>query len=90
MHINPNIENPIFIQIAEQLEDSIFTKVFPEETKIPSTNELSSLLNINPHTVLNDEYTPILLSEISQKTSQKTCLSFKPLLDQSYLLKEIE
>ena len=47
MHINPNIEKPIFIQIAEQLEDSIFTKVFPEETKIPSTNELSSLLNIN-------------------------------------------
>lgn len=28
MHINPNIEKPIFIQIAEQLEDSIFTKVF--------------------------------------------------------------
>lgn len=52
MHINPNIEKPIFIQIAEQLEDSIFTKVFPEETKIPSTNELSSLLNINHHTVL--------------------------------------
>ena len=52
MHINPNIEKPIFIQIAEQLEDSIFTGVFPEETKIPSTNEISALLNINPHTVL--------------------------------------
>ena len=55
MHINPNIEKPIFIQIAEQLEDSIFTKVFPEETKIPSTNELSSLLNINPHTLKRNE-----------------------------------
>ena len=52
MNINPNIEKPTFIQIAEQLEDSIFTGVFPEETKIPSTNELSALLNINPHTVL--------------------------------------
>ena len=52
MHINPNIEKPIFIQIAEQLEDSIFTGIFPEETKIPSTNEISALLNINPHTVL--------------------------------------
>mgnify|MGYP003377850482 CR=1 FL=1 len=52
MHINPNIEKPIFIQIAEQLEDSIFTGVFPEETKIPSTNEISALLSINPHTVL--------------------------------------
>ncbi|MFR1767079.1 MAG: GntR family transcriptional regulator [Lachnospira sp.] len=52
MIINPNIEKPIFIQIAEQLEDSIFTGIFPEETKIPSTNEISALLNINPHTVL--------------------------------------
>lgn len=52
MNINPNIEKPIFIQIAEQLEDSIFTGVFPEETKIPSTNEIAALLNINPHTVL--------------------------------------
>lgn len=52
LNINPNIERPIFIQIAEQLEDSIFTGIFPEETKIPSTNEISALLNINPHTVL--------------------------------------
>jgi GntR family transcriptional regulator len=52
LNINPNIDKPIFTQIAEQLEDSIFTGVFPEETKIPSTNEISVLLNINPHTVL--------------------------------------
>ena len=52
MQINPNTDKPIFIQIAEQLEDSIFTGVFPEETKVPSTNELSALFNINPHTVL--------------------------------------
>ncbi len=52
MNINPNSERPIFIQIAEQLEDAIVTGVFPEETKIPSTNELSALLNINPHTIL--------------------------------------
>lgn len=52
MNINTNIEKPIFIQIAEQLEDSIFTGIYPEETKIPSTNEIFALLNINPHTVL--------------------------------------
>ena len=52
MKINPDLDKPIFIQIAEQLEDSIFTGVFPEETKIPSTNEISVLLSINPHTVL--------------------------------------
>lgn len=52
MHIDPTSEKPIFLQIAEQLEDAIFTGMFPEETKIPSTNEISLLLNINPHTVL--------------------------------------
>lgn len=52
MYIETNTDKPIFIQIAEQLEDSIFTGTFPEETKIPSTNEISALLNINPHTVL--------------------------------------
>lgn len=52
MNVNPNTDRPIFIQIAEQLEDSIFTGLFPEETQIPSTNEISALLNINPHTVL--------------------------------------
>ncbi len=52
LNINPNTEKPIFLQIAEQLEDSIFTGIFPEETKVPSTNEISALLGINPHTVL--------------------------------------
>ena len=52
MHIDPASEKPIFLQIAEQLEDAIFTGAFPEDTKIPSTNEISLLLNINPHTVL--------------------------------------
>ncbi len=52
LQVHPSIDKPIFLQIAEQLEDSIFTGVFPEETKIPSTNEVAALLNINPHTVL--------------------------------------
>ncbi len=52
MHVNSSIEKPIFLQIAEQLEDKIFTGVFPEETQIPSTNEISALLSVNPHTVL--------------------------------------
>lgn len=52
MQVHSSIDKPIFLQIAEQLEDSIFTGVFPEETKIPSTNEIAAVLNINPHTVL--------------------------------------
>lgn len=45
-------DKPLYIQIAEQLEDAIFTGVFPEETQIPSTTELSVSLQINPATVL--------------------------------------
>ena len=52
LHINNNTDTPIFVQIAQQLEDSVFTGIFPEESKIPSTNEIAALLNINPHTVL--------------------------------------
>lgn len=52
MKIDAGSEKPIFMQIAEQIEDSIFMGIFLEEEKIPSTNEISVLLNINPHTVL--------------------------------------
>ncbi len=52
MKIDAGSEKPIFVQIAEQIEDSVFTGVFQEEEKIPSTNEIAVLLNINPHTVL--------------------------------------
>ncbi len=52
MNIDVTSDKAIFIQIAEQLEDYIFTGVYLEETKIPSTNEYSALLNINPRTVL--------------------------------------
>ena len=79
MHINPNIEKPIFIQIAEQLEDSIFTKVFPEETKIPSTNELSSLLNINPHTVLKGMN--LLVDEDPIKTAKSVLRTIRCCID---------
>ena len=37
---------------VENLEIFANHGVFPEETQIPSTNEISALLSINPHTVL--------------------------------------
>lgn len=52
MNLDPTSERPIFLQIADELEDSIFTGVFEEETQIPSTNEIAALWKINPHTVL--------------------------------------
>lgn len=45
-------DKPLYIQIAEQLKDAIFTGTFEEETQIPSTTELSVSLQINPATVL--------------------------------------
>ncbi len=45
-------DKPIYIEIAEQLEDSIFVGIYPEGTQIPSTTELSVSLQINPATVL--------------------------------------
>lgn len=41
---------PIFIQIAEQLENDIIAGALPEETQVPSTNELAAYLRINPAT----------------------------------------
>ena len=52
MNVVFNGDRPIYLQIASFLEDSIFTGVYPEETQIPSTTELSVSLQINPATVL--------------------------------------
>lgn len=41
---------PIFLQIAEQLEDDIIEGRLGEETQVPSTNELAAFLRINPAT----------------------------------------
>lgn len=45
-------EKPIFLQIAEQIEDAILSGAFPEEEQIPSTTEISSTYRINPATAL--------------------------------------
>lgn len=52
MYIDQNDERPIFVQIAEQIEDAILSGAFPEESRIPSTTEISSSYKINPATVL--------------------------------------
>ena len=41
---------PIFVQIAEQLEDDIIDGVYPAETQVPSTNEFAAFHRINPAT----------------------------------------
>ena len=43
---------PLFLQIAEGIEDGILSGIFPEEGQVPSTTEISSSYKINPATVL--------------------------------------
>lgn len=52
MNFNFNNDKPIYIQIADEIEDAIFTGAFEEETQIPSTTEISTTFKINPATVL--------------------------------------
>ncbi|PWV84913.1 DNA-binding transcriptional regulator YhcF, GntR family [Prauserella marina] len=44
---------PLFLQIAEQIENSIIDGALPEESRVPSTNELAAFHRINPATAAN-------------------------------------
>ncbi|MDD4113004.1 MAG: GntR family transcriptional regulator [Herbinix sp.] len=52
MNMNFNEERPIFIQIAEGIEDAILSGAFKEESQIPSITEFSVNYRINPATAL--------------------------------------
>lgn len=52
MRLDFQSEKPIYLQIAEEIEDAIFVGAFQEETQIPSTTEISMQFQINPATVL--------------------------------------
>ena len=41
---------PIFLQIAEQIENDIIAGTLPEEDQVPSTNEFAAFHRINPAT----------------------------------------
>ena len=43
-------DRPIFLQIAELIENAIIDGSLPEETQVPSTNELAAFHRINPAT----------------------------------------
>ena len=45
-------ERPIFIQLAELLEDGILSGAYPEEEQTPSITEISIAYKINPATAL--------------------------------------
>lgn len=43
---------PIFVQIAEQIENDIIAGILPEESQVPSTTEFAAFYRINPATAL--------------------------------------
>ncbi len=43
---------PIFLQIAEQIENQIIDGAMPEESQVPSINALAAFHRINPATAL--------------------------------------
>lgn len=45
-----NEHTSLYLQIAKMLEDGILRGIYPEETQVPSTNELARTLCINPAT----------------------------------------
>jgi len=52
LYLNFESEKPIFLQLAQMIEDAILSGAFAEETQIPSTTELSVTYKINPATAL--------------------------------------
>ncbi len=50
MILNFDSEQPIYIQLAEAIEDDILKGIMQEDTQVPSTTEFSVALKINPAT----------------------------------------
>ena len=47
-----NTDKPIFMQVAELLEDSILSGAYAEDSQVPSITEFSVACRINPATAL--------------------------------------
>lgn len=50
MQLESGNEKPIFIQLAEAIEDNILKGIYAEETQIASTTEVAVTLKVNPAT----------------------------------------
>lgn len=52
MRLEFDDERAIYLQLADALEDAVFTGAFAEGAQVPSTTEMSAQLRINPATVM--------------------------------------
>lgn len=51
MELEYDREKPIYLQIAETIEDDIISGALLEDEQIPSTNQIAQLFHLNPATV---------------------------------------
>lgn len=73
MHFNFNSAEPIYLQVASQIEEAIFTKNYSEKEQIPSTTEISRDFHINPATVLKG-INLLVTSGLIEKNVELGCL----------------
>lgn len=52
MVLNFNSDTPIYLQIAEEIENAILCNAYCDEDQVPSTTEISINYKINPATAL--------------------------------------
>lgn len=52
MRFNFESPEPIYLQVAEQVEEAIFTGIYQAGEQVPSTTAVSKEFHINPATVL--------------------------------------
>ena len=50
MKFSADSEKPIFLQLAEEIEEDILKGIFEEESQVPSTTEVAVNFKINPAT----------------------------------------
>jgi Predicted transcriptional regulators len=50
MSLQMDDSRPIFVQIAERIENDIIDGAMPEESQVPSTNQFAAFYQINPAT----------------------------------------
>ncbi len=52
MSFDFNSEKPIYVQLAEFIEDAVMSGAFAQGSQVPSTTEISVMYKINPATAL--------------------------------------
>ena len=68
-----NEGKPIFLQLAQQLEEGILSGAYPEEGQVPSITEYSVTYKINPATALKG-ISLLVDAGLLNKTGESECL----------------